>query len=140
MKPEIMFRITNAIWGGKIENLKILKKSITVNGRPFNLGNVKKNRPVFVVGQCSEPKTVQGVENLSSSHVLRLGPSITIENLSAFLSKKFNNVKSGPLKSRFPETYASFKVILPVSEFEKELAANNWPKMQLSIFSTRTEK
>lgn len=82
----------------------------------------------MVVGQCSEPTTVQGVEKLRALHVSRLSSSTTIEDLQAFLSKKFNNVKCELLKPRFPETYSSFKVIVPVSEFVKVKDANNWPK------------
>lgn len=44
-----------------------------------------KKPSVLVVGQCSEPTTVQGIEKLKAFHVSRLSPSTTIEDLQGFI-------------------------------------------------------
>lgn len=87
----------------------------------------KKNRPALVIGNSSEPSAVQGIERLRAFHVSRLKPSTKAEDLCEFLKKNFTDVKCEPLQSRYPETYASFKVLIRADEFQKVQDASNWP-------------
>lgn len=88
----------------------------------------RKNRPALVVGNCTESPTIQGVEKLKALHVSRLNPATSVVDLHNFLSRKFTFVKCETLQSRYPDTYASFKVLIPHGEFDKAKDAANWPK------------
>lgn len=87
----------------------------------------KFNRPL-VVGDFSGSSKVEGIEKMKFLHVSNLKPDTKAEDLLSFLNKNFSNkVKCESLKSRFPDSYSSFKVTIPASEYEKALIASNWP-------------
>lgn len=88
----------------------------------------RKARPPLIIGKSTEISTVEGVEKLKAFHVSRLKPETTSADLYSFLSKNFTDVKCESLKSRYPESYASFKVLIKSSEMEKVQDATNWPK------------
>lgn len=52
-------------------------------------------------------------------HVSNLKPDTETEDLNKFLLKSFSDVKCEALNSRFPESYSSFKVLIPMAEIDK---------------------
>lgn len=88
----------------------------------------KRSRPALVVGNFTGDSIVQGVEKSKILHVSNLSPSTTQDDMQKFLEKKFKRVKCEPLVSRYPQSYASFKVVVPLSEYDEALKAENWPK------------
>ncbi|XP_044759583.1 uncharacterized protein LOC123317229 [Coccinella septempunctata] len=88
----------------------------------------RKSKSTLVVGSCSGDSTVEGIEKMKFLHVSNLKPDTTADNLLKFLNRNFSNqVKCEPLKSRFPESYSSFKVTILDSEYDKALVPTNWP-------------
>lgn len=81
----------------------------------------------LVVGEFSSAN-VQGIEKMKTLHVTNLRPDVKKEDFQSFLLQKFSaNVKCEPLNSRFPEAYSSFKVTIPISDYDKALIPSNWP-------------
>lgn len=87
----------------------------------------KKIRKALVTGNFSGQTNVEGVEKLRAFHVTNLKPTTTADELKVFLDKNFTEVKCEALVSKFPEAYASFKVMLPSREYEKAMDGKNWP-------------
>lgn len=88
----------------------------------------KKPNKIQIIGCSSMDSLVEGIEKFRPFHVSNLKPEITADDLQSFLSKNFSNVKCEKLVSRYPESYSSFKVLLPSSDYEKAMNASNWPK------------
>lgn len=82
----------------------------------------------MVIGESSEISTVEGIEKLKAFHVSRLRPDTSAADLQTFSNKNFTNVKCEPLTSKYPESYASFQVLIRKSELDKVQDATNWPK------------
>lgn len=88
----------------------------------------RRSSRTLVVGNFSGSSNVQGIDKMKFLHVSNLKPSTTADDLFTFLTRNFsNNIKCEPLKARYPESYASFKVEIPTSEYDKALVASNWP-------------
>lgn len=85
-----------------------------------------RNRPL-VVGSFSGSTSVEGVEKFKAFHVSNLKPSTTVEDLQSFLNKNFAIAKCEKLSSKYPDSYSSFKVLIPDSDYEKALDGSNWP-------------
>lgn len=95
---------------------------------PYKKLKRKPNR-TLVTGDYAGSTNVQGIERLRPFHVTNLRPDTTAEDLVSFLRQNFSgNVMCEPLKSRFPESYSSFKVMIPASEYSKAVSPSNWPK------------
>ncbi|XP_045460403.1 uncharacterized protein LOC123670871 [Harmonia axyridis] len=88
----------------------------------------RRNRSALVVGRSAESSTVLGIEKKRALHVSRLRPDTSTDDLKAFLNKNFPSVECEKIQSRYPESYASFKVLIPITEFDKVKNADNWPK------------
>lgn len=87
----------------------------------------KPNR-TLVIGENTLSTSVQGIERLRPLHVTNLRPNTTAEDLMSFLRQNFSdNVRCETLKSRFPDNYSSFKVMIPASEYDKALIPSSWP-------------
>lgn len=86
-----------------------------------------RSQRTLVVGNYGGPSSVEGIEKYKAFHVSNLKPSTTVEELQTFLGKNFTGVRCELVKSRYPESYASFKVLIKESEFEKVLVSTNWP-------------
>lgn len=84
----------------------------------------RKNRSLLVVGNSA---AVQGVERMKAFHDSRLRPDTTAEDLRDFLKRRFSSVECEQLQSRYSDYYASFKVLIPSSEYDKVRIAGNWP-------------
>lgn len=89
--------------------------------------STRKRSKTLVVGTNSSSSNVEGVEKFKAFHLSNLKPGTTVENLELFLKKNFSIVKCEELKSRYPESYSSFKVLVPSSEYDKALVGSNWP-------------
>lgn len=87
----------------------------------------RKPRKTLVVGTGSSDGGVEGLEKFKALHVSNLKPDTTIEELQNFLKNKFSNVKCEKLASRYPDSYSSFKVLIPSTEYDKALNGSNWP-------------
>lgn len=88
----------------------------------------RKTSRTILIGNFTGESSVQGIEKVKYLHVSNLRPDTTAEELMSFLTKQFSsNIKCEPIKSRFPESYSSFKVGIPISEYEKALLPSNWP-------------
>lgn len=88
----------------------------------------KSSRRALVVGNYSGKSSIEGIEKFKPLHVTNLKPGTTPEDLLTFLKPNFTDVKCEALKSKYPESYASFKVLIPKSKFDKALDASCWPK------------
>lgn len=87
----------------------------------------KRSSRTLVVGNFSGPSNVEGIEKFRALHVTNLKPDTTVENLQVFLGGKFSQVKCEALSSRYPQDYASFKVMIPTDEYDRALIGTNWP-------------
>lgn len=92
-----------------------------------NKGFRRRPQPTLVVGNFQGQTSVEGVEKKIALHVNNLKPGTTAEELQDFLSKSFPEVLCESLRSRYPESYSSFKVTLSKANYEKALLSNNWP-------------
>lgn len=88
---------------------------------------IRKRKGALVVGSSTGSTSVEGLDRFKAFHVSNLRPDTTEDNLKNFLKKNFSNVICEKLVSRYPEEYASFKVLIPRSEYEKALDSENWP-------------
>lgn len=104
---------------GATNDMKIIEWTSVISRK-----QKRKNRSPLVVGNCAE---VQGVERMRAFHVSRLRPDTTAESLRDFLKGRFSSVECERLQSRYPDSYASFKVLIPSSEYDKVQIADNWP-------------
>lgn len=87
----------------------------------------KSARKALVVGNYAGSSTVKGIDRKISFHVSNLKPETTVEELQSFLVTNFPEVKCESLKSRYPESYTSFRVEIYHSNYEKAMLAENWP-------------
>lgn len=87
----------------------------------------RKPRKTLVVGTYSGAADVEGLDKFKAFHVSNLKPDTSVENLQNFLKNKFSNVICEKLSSRYPNSYSSFKVLIPSSEYNKALEGSNWP-------------
>lgn len=86
-----------------------------------------RRQRTLVVGNYDGPSTVEGIEKYKAFHVSNLKPTTTVEELQAFLGTNFTDVRCELVKSRYPECYASFKVLIKENEYEKVFVSANWP-------------
>lgn len=86
-----------------------------------------RKRLPLIVGSYSGDSPVEGIDKFKAFHVSNLKPETKEIDLQNFLLKSFSNVKCEQLKSKYPESYASFKVLIPDSECEKVRDGSNWP-------------
>lgn len=91
-------------------------------------------RRALVVGNFTGDSSVGGVVKYKALHVTGLQPDTSAENLITFLQPKFSSVKCEALKSKYPESYASFKVLIPKNEFDKAKDASCWPN-NVSVYN-----
>lgn len=89
--------------------------------------SARKSNKTLVVGSCSGDTSVEGIEKMKVFHVSNLKPDTTADELRDFLKSKFSSVKCERLTSKYPESYSSFKVCIPSSEYDKALDGSNWP-------------
>lgn len=89
--------------------------------------NKKKKQKTLVVGSFSGPTNVEGIRKYKALHVSNLKPDTKVDDLQSFLLKNFSDVKCEAMKSRFPDSYSSFKVLIPSDEFEKVSVQSHWP-------------
>lgn len=85
-------------------------------------------RKPLVVGNFAGSATVEGIVKYKALHVTNLKLSTSVADLVKFLQTNFTDVKCEALKSRYPESYASFKVLIPYDEYDKIKMESNWPK------------
>lgn len=81
----------------------------------------KSFRRALVVGNYSRVSNIEGIEKYKPLHVTNLKPDTTAEELLTFLQPNFTDAKCEALKSKYPESYSSFKVLIAKSQFEKAL-------------------
>ncbi|KAK9882620.1 hypothetical protein WA026_016683 [Henosepilachna vigintioctopunctata] len=86
-----------------------------------------KPRKTLVVGTDSGAADVEGLDKFKAFHVSNLKPETNVESLQNFLKNKFSKVKCEKLTSRYPDSYASYKVLIPSSEYSKALDTSSWP-------------
>lgn len=97
-------------------------------------------RKALVVGTNSVNTNVEGIEKYRALHVSNLKTETSTEDLQNFLKTKFSDIKCEKLVSKYPESYSSFKVLIPSSEFEKALDGSNWPnKASINRFFQRKQ-
>lgn len=89
--------------------------------------NRKSSRPALVTGTFSGPSAVEGIKKYKALHVTNLKPNTAAEDLTTFLKQNFSEVICKPIKSRFPNSYSSFKVLIPTGENDKVMIESNWP-------------
>lgn len=97
--------------------------------RSWEYIKTKKNRvrKPLAVGCFSGSTNVVGVDRLKALHVSNLKPGTTAEDFQEFLLTKFSSAKCEILNSKYPDSYSSFKVLIPTSEYKKALDGENWP-------------
>lgn len=79
------------------------------------------------MGNYGDQSSVEGIEKYRAFHVTNLKPTTTVEELQAFLGKNWANVRCELVKSKYPESYASFEVLIKENENSKVFVSNNWP-------------
>lgn len=60
--------------------------------------------------------------------VSRLDPSTTVQSLESFVKESFPEAQCEPLKSKFPNSYASFKITINSDNIARALDTNIWPQ------------
>lgn len=55
---------------------------------------------------------MEEIQKYKALYVSNLKPTTTVGDLEDFLKQNFADVKCEPLKSRYPDSYASFKVFM----------------------------
>lgn len=109
------------------------RKSVSSNqkhGQEWSVVSHKRTtrkRKALVIGSFSGDSTVEGIDKFKALHVSNLKPETSVENLQNFLKKNFTNIQCEKLISKYPESYSSFKVLVPESEYEKALVGSIWP-------------
>lgn len=89
---------------------------------------MRKPRRTMVVGNCSADTSVVGLEKTTTLHVSNLNPDTSVDDLLAFLRRKFDSVKCDILTSRHPNLYSSFKVTVAKANQDEIFLASNWPQ------------
>lgn len=93
--------------------------------------NYKKNNKKIsaIIGSDKAVSSIKGVAKLCHLHVYRLDPAMTAEQLTEFLTaKEVAGVKCEQLKSKFPESYSSFKVSASNKFQDALMQADFWPE------------
>lgn len=85
-----------------------------------------------VVGELQTDKAkLRAVPRRAFIHVTRLHPQTTCEDVVESLKKDLSGVVCERLQSRFPGSYASFKVTINQSDFDKAMDPLLWPEGSL---------
>lgn len=100
----------------------------------------RKYRKLDVIKGNNKTLTeIKGATKYSHLHVYRLDPGMTTEHLINYIkSKNIPAVQCEKLRSRHPETYASFKVSVPEKYYEELMKPEMWPEeVRLNRFLQR---
>lgn len=89
--------------------------------------STRRHNQSLVVGSNTGDSSVEGIEKFSAFHVSNLKPETTEVNHQNLLKNHFTSVRCERLTSKYPDSYSSFKVLIPKSEYEKALNGSNWP-------------
>lgn len=90
--------------------------------------NNYKSKQIIVGDQCSSKDSrIKTVPKKAYLFVSRLDPDTTVEMLSKYIKENFAEAICEPLKSRYPETYASFKITINMDNLSKAMDASVWP-------------
>lgn len=89
----------------------------------------KGSKPAVIGELCTANNTsLRAVPKKAYLHVTRLHPDTTCDEVKAFLATEFSEVECEALTSKFPEYYASFKVIINHDNKEKVMNPQLWPR------------
>lgn len=88
---------------------------------------IKKTKNSPLIGNYSGPSTIQGVEKTVALHVYNLKPNTSADDLLVFLRKHFPEATCTVLVSRNSDIYASFKVVISKTNYDKAMNASLWP-------------
>ncbi|CAG9813610.1 unnamed protein product [Phaedon cochleariae] len=91
--------------------------------KPYNRRNRK-----FLVGDNTETADVRAITKFVSFHVTRLHPSTSADSLKSILLDQFPEVTVEPIKSKYPNNYASMKVNISQDNYKKAWRKDIWPK------------
>lgn len=82
-----------------------------------------------IVGELQTDKAMlKAVPRRTCLHVTRLHPQTTSEDVTESLKEDLPGVVCEQLRSRFPESYASFKVTIDQDDLNKAMTPLLWPK------------
>lgn len=84
-----------------------------------------------IVGEMKSgdgPATLKAIPRLAHLHVYKLEPNTTADEVQKFLKDRFPEVKCEPMKSKYPELYASFKVTVDMSNLDEAMNPSVWPQ------------
>lgn len=80
-----------------------------------------------IVGCASDENDVKAAPKVTFLYVSRIDPTTTTDQMHNFLTKDFPEAKCELVTSKFPDRYASFKVIINSENAGKALDPNRWP-------------
>lgn len=86
----------------------------------------KNDKPIR--GMSEKQSVLKSAPKISFLHVSRLDPATKPDDVYAFSSQICKILQCEQLTSKYPQTYSSFKLIVPHENLELLLNANVWPK------------
>lgn len=117
----------------EVVNKQTKTKDNNMEGDKYEWKKVQRKRKpktserALVVGSYAGSTTIEGIEKYKILHVSNLKPDTTVDGMTTFLKQNFTDVKCEAIQSRYPDCYASFKVMIPSSQFQKALEGTSWP-------------
>lgn len=115
----------------KTEKVKAAGIEQTVNGdrnKRSKAGKPAERSRTIVIGSNSEKVGLKTVDKSKWVFISRCSPETTVDNIVKYFSDENIEVsKCEKLKTRYDD-YSSFKVCVPVTQFEKVLTSGFWPR------------
>lgn len=130
--------VTSAIHNAKAEQVCHEIVNLTNDKRPFRNENGTRSRNILVgnnenLENCpfkaarSSAENKRNDNNIKSYHVTNLEPNVDDKELLKYLQNIAPHVRLEKLNSRYPQSYASFKVSVPADESDCILKSDIWP-------------
>lgn len=105
-------------------------KVIDVNNTNKSKSEHKTSKPKRhhwnIIGE-NRDNPIKAIGKKTALFVSRITPNTKVEDFEIMVRKNFKEAECIALKSKMPDKYSSFKVIIDESSIEKAKNSNSWP-------------
>lgn len=104
---------------------KLPANSATSNNLSRRRNHKQRSSPIF--GKAKGDAPFNAVPRKAALFISRIQPGTTAENMAQSLRGTFPEVKCEPIRTKFPDEYSSFKMIINEDNVGKAFDPNLWP-------------
>lgn len=105
-----------------------IKSSEKPKSKPTKKRYIRENNQFWNITGGSTINPVKAIQKKTALFVSRISTDTTLDQFTSMVKQSFPEAECQSVKSRFPDKYSSFKVVINENNFEMASNSNTWPK------------